>query len=435
MKPADNINNFFKNAAVNTNPKMDEAVLDKALAAYEKAKVLKPALAEVVPWRTIMRSPLTKLAIAASVIVACLIGMLLWRGTQSGIALADVLTRVEQIKAFSLTWSMKITIEDPNDPYHYEGRGTELISQGYSSKLIFEETDANGAQSPFQELYFVPQKNVRIGIAPRQKKYMRVELNNMYVEQEKKRGGLLLQNNPLYYLKNMLKHNYESLGRSTIDGIEVTAFQYKDPNFPPGVKKRLWVDLKTLLPVRYEYEHVKQTADKTQDHMHMVVSDFQWDLSIDAAEFMPGPIPDDYTIQDSFPDVAREETAVQGLKQCIELLGNYPESVDLTYLWSEFEKSETSAALQLKEELKGLTGLDRDNKKMDALKPMRFLSKFYRGLNSQNPAYYGQTVTPKDPDKVLLRWTLEDGHYRVIFGDLHGETVTPEELAQLEKPK
>jgi len=51
----------------------------------------------------------------------------------------------------------------------------------------------------------------------------------------------------------------------------------------------------------------------------------------------------------------------------------------------------------------------------------------------KDPAYYGRTVTPRDADKVLLRWKLSDKEYRVIFGDLHAETVSPERLADLEK--
>ena len=37
-------------------------------------------------------------------------------------------------------------------------------------------------------------------------------------------------------------------------------------------------------------------------------------------------------------------------------------------------------------------------------------------------------------DKVLLRWKLDDGQYRIIFGDLSIRNVTPEELAEFEKP-
>ena len=37
-----------------------------------------------------------------------------------------------------------------------------------------------------------------------------------------------------------------------------------------------------------------------------------------------------------------------------------------------------------------------------------------------------------DAGKVLMRWQLDDGNYRVIFGDLHTETVNAQRLALLE---
>jgi hypothetical protein len=55
-------------------------------------------------------------------------------------------------------------------------------------------------------------------------------------------------------------------------------------------------------------------------------------------------------------------------------------------------------------------------------------------IQRDNPdaAYYGQDITPKDKDKVLLRWKLDDGKYEVIYGNLRSETVTAERLRELE---
>jgi hypothetical protein len=91
--------------------------------------------------------------------------------------------------------------------------------------------------------------------------------------------------------------------------------------------------------------------------------------------------------------------------------------------------------MRLKEEIKGLTEEEISNKLVDFLMPIRGLAWFYNGLewNKKDSAYYGKTVTPKDADKVLMRWKVSDNEYRVIYGDLHAETVTPEKLAELEK--
>ena len=49
-----------------------------------------------------------------------------------------------------------------------------------------------------------------------------------------------------------------------------------------------------------------------------------------------------------------------------------------------------------------------------------------------DPATFGPTVTANDANKVLLRWKLSDGQYRVILGDLQIKDVDAAQLAQLE---
>jgi len=389
-----------------------------------------------------MKSPLTKLATAAIVAIACLIGLSLWRGTESGIALADVLARIEQVKAVRYKWTNEIAHHiDPNKPYYVEIRATSLNSQEHGTKSNWEWPDPNGGESTFSEEYFLTQKKTMITIQPKQKKYQRVELDDGWVERIQKANIDITD--PLAFLKGILKYKYESLGRSTMDGIEVEGFRTTDPNHwggkNPQVDIKIWVDVKTRLPVRYDSlasEEVNQRGDKMSTHF--VMHDFQWDVPVDAAEFEP-VIPDDYTgTVIKYPAHITEETAIQGLKVWVELLGKYPEKItrgdDTDTVLRLAEKSETPAAMRLKEESKGLTEDEIGNKLVDFLMPIRGLSRFYSTLRQGNkdPAYYGKTVTPKDADKVLLRWKVSDSEYRVIYGDLHAETVTPAKLAELE---
>jgi hypothetical protein len=386
----------------------------------------------------IMKSPITKLAAAAIVIIACVIGLSLWTGTQSGIALADVLARIEQVKAYRFQF-FPTTGEDPNKPYSFERRFTELVSQEYGSKTTREELDPNGEWSKVSENYLSPDHKTAIVIQPKQKKYRRIEFDDDTAENMWK----VASNDPLTFLKRILACKYKSVGRSTIDGIEVEGFQTTDPNFfylyigdqagrhligdvnQISVKK-IWVDTKTRLPVRY-------------DSTGMVMQDFQWNIPVDAADFEP-IIPDDYTgTVVKSPGHITEETAIQGIKIWVELLGKYPEIItpfNVTVLRSALEKSETPAAMRLKEEIKGLTEQEKDNRLWDAANAntIRGLARFYKGLQNdkKDPAYYGKTVTPKDVNKVLMRWKVSDNEYSVIYGDLRVETVTPERLAELE---
>jgi hypothetical protein len=333
----------------------------------------------------------------------------------------------------------KITGDDPNKPYSSETRITWLRSQEYGSKSIAEGLDPNGGWSTFREEYFLPQKRTVIVITPKQKKYSRTEIDDERAEVWQK------VTDPRTFLKKILKTKYESLGRSTIDGIEVEGFRTTDPNWIANSKNKvevdvkMWVDAKTRLPVRYDFTYAwfDQMGDKIIRDQHTVLHDFQWDVVVDAAEFEP-VIPDDYTLAGEvvkYPAHITEETTIQGLKLCVELLGKYPEdTTSLNEVLRLAEKSETPAAMRLKEEIKGLTDEQINNKLVDFLMPIRGLGSFHIRLyfNDQDPAYYGKTVTPKDADKVLMRWKVSDNEYRVVFGDLHAETVTPEKLAELE---
>jgi outer membrane lipoprotein-sorting protein len=383
----------------------------------------------------IMKSPITKFAAAAIVAIACLIGLSLWRGTESGIALADVLARMEQVKAIRYQFSSKIYRLDPNKPYRSETHGIMLVSQEYGVKTEYERPDPNGGQSTFKEIWQLPDKKTVISILHEQKKYLRIELGDDDAERNWER-----MSDPNALTRQILKGKYESMGRSVVDGVEVEGFRTTDSNYwHPSLREidaKIWVDVKRSLPVRYDVTGIHFDNVGQQ----MVYHNFQWDVPVDPAEFKP-VIPEGYTtVVIKYPAHNTEGTAIEGLKLCVEFLGNYPESlwgppISLEGVHLAFERSETPAALQLKEKIRGLTAEEITNKLADSLVPPIWgLYRFYVLLyqDKKDPAYYGKIVTPKDADKVLMRWKLSDNEYRVIYGDLHAETVNPEKLAELE---
>jgi hypothetical protein len=78
MRPADDIKRFIDKAAVSTNPNADKAVLDVVLAAQEKATDKTSAAPRPSVRSIVMRSPITKLAAAAVVVVAVVLFLGLW---------------------------------------------------------------------------------------------------------------------------------------------------------------------------------------------------------------------------------------------------------------------------------------------------------------------------------------------------------------------
>lgn len=445
MRPADEIENVVNKMSFKAGPEMDKDLWTETSRARSDFQETMLAPSQHHIGRVIMKSPLTKLAVAATVIVACVIGVSLWTSTQSGIALADVLAQIEKAKSVRWNYSFMMSSDaTPGKPSNWRERGMFLISQEWGQRVDRERTDPNGGQIPLGETYFSLQKKTVIQIDHPSKRYTRTELDDASFRRVQE--GLIRAGNPGTYLKQIMKCKYESLGRSTVDGVEVEGFRTTDPNiggFPgikdPQVDEKLWVDVKTRMPVRIEQigSGVAKTGGRIS--IHGVLDHIQWDLPLTGAEFEPPAVPNGYVIvADKLPGPITEEGTIQGLKQCVELLGKYPENISVAPpegIQSELDGSDSPAAARLKDELKGLTEQDRINRLMEAGTPLRRVYRFFMGLmeDRKDPAYYGKTVTPKDTDKVLMRWKLSDNEYRVIYGDLHTETVSSDKLAELEK--
>jgi hypothetical protein len=288
-----------------------------------------------------------------------------------------------------------------------------------------------------QQTYIIPDQKVMLMVIPEQKKYTRMEFDDDLLSRMKKQN-----NDPREMIKQIMNCEYTDLGRSVIDGREVEGFQTTDPKVMAGMAEdvniKLWVDVKSWLPVRQEL-YVKVNE---QMEMHGVVYDYQWDIRVDKTEFEP-VIPNDFT---AFPTDGmkmpsiNEESAIEGLRFFVELTGKYPENLNIITLTQEFSKlkdSQTPAAKQLQQELKQLRSDEEQTAKvMDTMRPIQSLGLFYMTLvqDKKEPAYYGKSVDPNDADAVLMRWKVSDGQYRVVFGDLTTSDVTADELAELEKP-
>jgi hypothetical protein len=70
MRPAENIEKLIKNTKIDTNATTDNAVLGDVIQAFEKSKNRKASATKQNIWRIIMKSPITKLTVAAVVVLA-----------------------------------------------------------------------------------------------------------------------------------------------------------------------------------------------------------------------------------------------------------------------------------------------------------------------------------------------------------------------------
>lgn len=235
----------------------------------------------------IMKSPLTRLALAAAVVVAGAIGVSLWQQTGSGLALADVVARMEQVQTFRL--KMSTTFQTEGGPAMPVAQGTLLVSRTLGQKTVMELKNPLTGQSMLEEIYGLPQERTIITLMPNEKQYSKVDLDDAALAQWQR------ESDPRRMVEQIQKCVHTSLGRSVVDGIEVEGFRTTDPNYwggtpVAGAEVTVWANVETRLPVRIEAG--KDAPGKGQ--VQVAAYDFEWDVPLEAAGFAP-VIPADYT--------------------------------------------------------------------------------------------------------------------------------------------
>jgi outer membrane lipoprotein-sorting protein len=378
----------------------------------------------------IMKRKVLGFSVAAAVIViAFCIGISFIGGT-SGVALADVLQKVEQAQAFMYKLKMIMTgnmqLGMPAGETQMEGAITISTEYGVKMDMDMNTNIGGNVQKMRQLMYIVPEEKKVYMITPEQKQYIQMEFSDDLLARIKKQS-----NDPREILKQILNSKYTDIGKSEINGVEVEGFQTTDPayagNQMEDLKVVLWVDVKTWLPVRMEM-NMKMNE---QTKMEGVMEDFQWNIQVNADEFKP-VIPQDYTTPlpggYKLPSIS-EESAIDGLRFFADSTGKYPVKLVMVAMIQGIE-----VIAQQREDINSLSKEAQSQRLMEMMRPVQSLMGFYAMLvqDKKEPAYYGNVVGPSDADKVLLRWKTGDNEYRVIYGNLTAETVSAEKLADLE---
>ncbi len=235
-------------------------------------------------WRIIMKSNITKLAAAAVIIVAVVLGLTFTGGPDmASVVWGEVVAKVEQIPA--LTFDMTTEISYPgNKTLTIESENYVAGDYGTKSSLYM-----NG--EVFVVKYRLPNKNLAYIIRTKDKTYMRIDLSD---EQSAKRQDT---DDPRTWLKMILSGDYTKLGHTSIDGIEVEGIESKNSDIAgEGTVMRLWVDVETSLPVRIEVEGEKMEAGAKRP-TKFVMENIQWNVELDASVFEPN-IPPDYKLKE-----------------------------------------------------------------------------------------------------------------------------------------
>jgi hypothetical protein len=158
MRPADEIERLVKDAKVIIDPAVKRDARKELIDELEKPETIRSAETKPNVWRMIMKSRTIKLAAAAVIMIAVLLGLPFLPKSTTSPTLAEILVKVEQTKAYIYKMNMKVTgsMMQKISPWGQEMTGTVTISKDFGMKIEMEMTDPNTGETMTQENYIIP---------------------------------------------------------------------------------------------------------------------------------------------------------------------------------------------------------------------------------------------------------------------------------------
>ena len=225
-------------------------------------------------------------------------------------------------------------------------------------------------------------------------------------------------------------------GTKEIRGVKAEGFTVPWPSLVgddthANAKVEVWLDPVTKLPVRVDILGLDPLGI-----LVMRLESFQWGRQ-DPKLF-------DVTVPAGYAKIPTNDVKAEAITEYVV----YGLSIFAKYNNGKYPTVKYIYGDEQGEALRKLMGMPRDamgwvqpnkNLKWPKVKDGEFAHGSY-GLSWINTiqrdfpegVYNGKTVTPQDAKKVLVRWQLDDGDYRVIFGDLSSATVSASRLRELE---
>jgi len=236
-----------------------------------------------------MKSPITKLAVAATVIAVAILGLFefIGDGSTSGVVWAEVARRVETSRGLIVrcteTSSFMPNVEDYAIKYFSP---THSRSDAYKGGQITRSHYSNFDTKTFTGLYHTREHYLTDTFTGSTEGFL-----------EKHEDWM----NPRYLIETILSCEHRKLEQKTIEGVLCEGIETADPAFlgplPEPVDRletqlRLWVNVETKYPVLLE---CKISAEQNGEELGSegVMDQFQWDVELDPSLFKPN-IPPDY---------------------------------------------------------------------------------------------------------------------------------------------
>jgi len=413
MKHTNDMKTYYRNANLSTDPAMDRAVLTDALKAggltyckvpsagkgKNKDQVRRGSESPAALFgRIVMKNRMTKLAVAAVVILAVALGLSLFTGNGAGKVYARMVDQLHN--AGTLTYSqvsvtgvesmptvrMEVAFKEP-------GYLRTATADGYVTVIDSTENRFRG-----------------ISLVPSAKSYIAFDASNM---PDGSGAGPWASLEKLQALPTQAD---ELLGRKQIDGRSLEGFRVREGDTTTTV----WIDPATDTLVRAEMEFANAPG------MNVILSDFQFDIPLDDSLFSLEP-PAGFTPMKTGLEADMSKVSEGDLLEFLRMWSHW--TVDRTFPPTLLGTEIAKIAMQMGREGKFVdaqaSGYEEDQQVQIMYRGMLFMGLLPNGTWR----YAGQNVPFGDPLTPIF-WYQPQGSptWRIIYADLSTADVTPENL-------
>ncbi len=357
-------------------------------------------------WSNIIKSRITKLAAAAVIIIAVLIGIHQLGGSTP--AFADIVRPL--LTARTATYKMTVNMKD-------------IPAQTIEGMFMEPSRMRQVMPGGVIQIIDMPQGQM-ITLMPTEKKAVIIEMENMPENTQR-------QINMFHAIRNLIQEAQENedesvafIGEQKIDGVNAIGYHIGAPN----MGMTIWADAKTLMPIRIEYSMGEMMGMEAT----VIMSDFIFDVELDESLF---EVPEEYDVHTMQIDASLpgEEDFIQTLRLWSETTGGkFPSELNMK------ATAEFMEAFKDKTELKFEKDKAPDFSDPKFKEFMEIFTKINRGIlfahtlpEDADWHYTGKDVKFGDPETAIF-WYRPEGSqtYRVIYSDLSVKDVAPGNLPE-----
>ena len=365
-----------------------------------------PKIGEFVMNRVFTRRGIALLAPAACVALAAAAFFM----REDNLAFADVAERLNAVESVVCRVRTSVMGSTPS-----QSEGTLYFSAKHGVRYDLNAKDASGFT------FYRPSEGPAVIVNPE----MKTRITMTHADTPDPALAHKTPDEWIHRLLRMADEPDRRLGRQKIDGRLAEGFELSAATLGQQDSRlestsfassaQVWVDVETEMPIRFV---VHGSISELDAELSIVHDQFRWGEPVDAAMFQPPATDGEFDVSVSIPP-STEEALVAGLRLYADTVGEYPSVLEAATMTGR-----VMGTLVVKSDV-ARSPQDPEFKRI-AQEVLVILAgcKFYGSLEREGrqPQYFGVDVKPGDATAILLRWSLEDGRTRILYGDLRTET-------------